>query len=71
MTVTYLAELLDTRLFIPTGVAHSARNVGDGKASELATYIATKGSPQPAATSIPTGTQKPLRFMKPPRRRSA
>jgi quercetin dioxygenase-like cupin family protein len=32
-------------LFIPTGVAHSARNVGDGKASELATYIATKGSP--------------------------
>ncbi|MBB3464592.1 quercetin dioxygenase-like cupin family protein [Rhizobium sp. BK377] len=32
-------------LFIPTGVAHSARNVGDGKASELATYIVTKGSP--------------------------
>lgn len=32
-------------LFIPTGVAHSARNVGDGRASELATYIATKGSP--------------------------
>lgn len=32
-------------LFIPTGVAHSARNVGDGKASELATYIVTNGSP--------------------------
>jgi len=29
-------------LFIPDGVAHSARNVGDGKASELATYIVTK-----------------------------
>ncbi|WP_132651726.1 cupin domain-containing protein [Rhizobium sp. BK418] len=32
-------------LFIPSGVAHSARNVGNGKASELATYIVTKGSP--------------------------
>lgn len=32
-------------LFIPSGVAHSARNVGTGKASELATYIVTKGSP--------------------------
>lgn len=32
-------------LFIPSGVAHSARNVGDGRASELATYIVTKGSP--------------------------
>ncbi|EJJ28327.1 cupin domain-containing protein [Rhizobium sp. CF142] len=32
-------------LFIPSGVAHSARNVGDGKASELATYIVPKGSP--------------------------
>ncbi len=32
-------------LFIPSGVAHSARNFGDGKASELATYIVTKGSP--------------------------
>jgi quercetin dioxygenase-like cupin family protein len=32
-------------LFIPAGVAHSARNVGDGRASELATYIVTKGSP--------------------------
>ncbi|WP_416066713.1 cupin domain-containing protein [Rhizobium sp. ZK1] len=32
-------------LFIPSGIAHSARNVGIGKASELATYIVTKGSP--------------------------
>ena len=32
-------------LFIPSGVAHSARNVGTSKASELATYIVTKGSP--------------------------
>jgi quercetin dioxygenase-like cupin family protein len=30
-------------LFIPSGVVHSARNVGDGKASELATYIVRKG----------------------------
>jgi len=32
-------------LFIPAGVAHSARNVGNGKASELATYIVKKGAP--------------------------
>ena len=31
-------------LFIPDGVAHSARNVGDGKASELATYIVTRNA---------------------------
>jgi quercetin dioxygenase-like cupin family protein len=30
-------------LFIPTGVVHSARNVGSGKASELATYIVENG----------------------------
>lgn len=30
-------------LFIPSGVAHSARNVGNQKASELATYIVRKG----------------------------
>ncbi|EJC80030.1 cupin domain-containing protein [Rhizobium leguminosarum bv. trifolii WSM2297] len=30
-------------LFIPSGVVHSARNVGSGKASELATYIVRKG----------------------------
>ncbi|MGO7779116.1 cupin domain-containing protein [Rhizobium ruizarguesonis] len=32
-------------LFIPTGVAHSAKNVGSGKASELATYLVRKGEP--------------------------
>lgn len=32
-------------LFIPAGVAHSARNVGSGKASELATYVVKKGEP--------------------------
>ncbi|SOZ16124.1 conserved exported hypothetical protein [Cupriavidus taiwanensis] len=32
-------------LFIPAGTPHSARNVGSGLASELATYIVTKGSP--------------------------
>jgi quercetin dioxygenase-like cupin family protein len=32
-------------LFIPAGANHSARNVGDGKASELATYIVDKGKP--------------------------
>jgi len=32
-------------LFIPAGTPHSARNVGSGKASELATYIVTKGAP--------------------------
>lgn len=32
-------------LFIPSGVAHSARNVGTGKASELATYIVKQGAP--------------------------
>ncbi|KQV83578.1 cupin domain-containing protein [Rhizobium sp. Root1220] len=31
-------------LFIPDGVAHLARNVGDGKASELATYVVRKGA---------------------------
>ncbi|RFB91508.1 cupin [Rhizobium leguminosarum bv. trifolii] len=30
-------------LFIPSGVAHSAKNIGNGKASELATYIVRKG----------------------------
>lgn len=30
-------------LFIPTGVVHSARNVGGATATELATYVASKG----------------------------
>lgn len=32
-------------LFIPAGTAHSAKNVGSGKASELATYVVGKGKP--------------------------
>lgn len=32
-------------LFIPAGANHVARNVGTGKASELATYLVTKGKP--------------------------
>ena len=32
-------------LFIPSAAAHSARNVGRGTASELATYIVGKGQP--------------------------
>ncbi len=30
-------------LFIPAGTIHSARNVGSGNASELATYVVEKG----------------------------
>jgi quercetin dioxygenase-like cupin family protein len=32
-------------LFIPAGKNHSARNIGEGKAIELATYIVEKGKP--------------------------
>lgn len=32
-------------LFIPAGVLHSARNVGNGKAAELATYVVEPGKP--------------------------
>jgi quercetin dioxygenase-like cupin family protein len=32
-------------LFIPAGALHSARNVGVGKASELATYVVETGKP--------------------------
>ena len=32
-------------LFVPAGLAHSVRNVGGEKASELATYIVPKGEP--------------------------
>jgi len=32
-------------LYIPAGTAHVAKNVGGGKASELATYIVKKGTP--------------------------
>lgn len=33
-------------LFIPAGAVHTAKNVGNVKASELATYILEKGMPQ-------------------------
>jgi quercetin dioxygenase-like cupin family protein len=32
-------------LFIPAGTPHSVKNVGSGKAAELATYIVEKGKP--------------------------
>jgi mannose-6-phosphate isomerase-like protein (cupin superfamily) len=32
-------------LFVPSGTFHAARNVGTGKAVELATYIVEKGKP--------------------------
>lgn len=32
-------------LFIPAGTIHAARNVGDGRGAELATYIVEKGKP--------------------------
>jgi len=32
-------------LFIPAGTNHSAKNIGDGKAIELATYFVNKGKP--------------------------
>ena len=32
-------------LFVPAGVFHSAKNVGSGLASELATYVVEKGKP--------------------------
>jgi quercetin dioxygenase-like cupin family protein len=32
-------------LFIPAGKIHAAKNVGKGRASELATYIVEKGKP--------------------------
>ncbi|MDW3686578.1 cupin domain-containing protein [Cupriavidus sp. CV2] len=32
-------------LFIPAGTPHSAKNVGTGRASELATYVVKKGLP--------------------------
>jgi quercetin dioxygenase-like cupin family protein len=32
-------------LFVPAGTIHAAKNVGKGKATELATYIVEKGKP--------------------------
>jgi hypothetical protein len=32
-------------LFIPVGTIHSAKNVGNGRGAEPATYIVEKGKP--------------------------
>jgi quercetin dioxygenase-like cupin family protein len=32
-------------LFIPAGAVHTARNVGAGRAAELATYVVESGKP--------------------------
>ena len=32
-------------LFVPAGVPHSAKNVGSGNGSELATYVVEKEKP--------------------------
>ena len=32
-------------LFVPHGIVHAARNVGEGPAAELATYVAEKNTP--------------------------
>jgi len=32
-------------LFVPTGVFHSAKNLGNTQGSELATYVIEKGKP--------------------------
>lgn len=44
-------------LFIPSGVIHSARNIGKGRAVELATYIVEKGRPLvvPVSAGRPQG----------------
>lgn len=42
-------------LFIPAGTIHSAKNVGSGNASELATYVVEKGKPLVAVAPCETG----------------
>jgi quercetin dioxygenase-like cupin family protein len=39
-------------LFIPAGTVHSAKNVGNRKGAELATYIVEKGKPLLADVSV-------------------
>jgi quercetin dioxygenase-like cupin family protein len=43
-------------LFIPAGTAHAARNVGNRKGAELATYIVVKG--EPLLSEVRDGTSK-------------
>jgi quercetin dioxygenase-like cupin family protein len=38
-------------LFIPADAVHAARNVGEGDAAELATYVVEKG--KPLLTEVP------------------
>ena len=41
-------------LFIPHGTPHAVKNVGSGKAAELATYIVEKGKPPARAEQVKT-----------------
>ena len=43
-------------LFIPAGVVHAAKNVGNRKGAELATYIVLKG--EPLLTEVSAGAPK-------------
>jgi quercetin dioxygenase-like cupin family protein len=43
-------------IFIPAGVVHSAKNVGNQKGAELATYIVVKG--EPLLTEVSAGPPK-------------
>ena len=45
-------------LFIPAGTAHAVRNVGSGKATELATYIVEKGKPLLVAEQVSTASAR-------------
>ena len=38
-------QLRGDALFIPAGAVHAAKNVGNRKGAELATYIVRKGEP--------------------------
>ena len=33
-------------LFVPAGTVHSVKNIGNGNAAELATYVVEKGKPR-------------------------
>jgi quercetin dioxygenase-like cupin family protein len=47
-------------LFVPAGAVHRARNVGEVRAAELATYVLEKGKPlTELAEEAPTSREKP------------
>jgi quercetin dioxygenase-like cupin family protein len=50
-TATYTAG---QALTVPAGVVHAVRNVGDGSAAELATYVVEKGKPILTITDAPS-----------------